>query len=78
MKILILGGTRFQGKYLCEKLTSRGYSLTIANRGITGRVKEGENIQYIRCDRADKNAFETIKEKEFDACIDTSDTIERM
>ena len=57
---------------MCKKLKSRGHSLTIANRGITGRVKEDEKIQYIRCDRADKNAFKTLKEKEFDACVDTS------
>ena len=72
MKILILGGSRFQGKYLCNDLINRGHKLTVMNRGITGENTIGENQRFIRCDRKEDNPFRELEQEEFDACIDTS------
>jgi len=72
MKVLILGGSRFQGKSITEELISKGHKLTIFNRGLSGVTKEHENIRHIKGDRKSKYAFDKIRNEVFDICIDTS------
>ncbi|HEU4964865.1 MAG TPA: NAD-dependent epimerase/dehydratase family protein, partial [Bacilli bacterium] len=36
MKLLIIGGTRFLGRYLVEAAVARGHEVTMFNRGRTG------------------------------------------
>ncbi len=59
MKILILGGTRYFGIPMVEKLISLGYDITIATRGITSDCF-GDSVSRLVIDR--HNA-ESIKDK---------------
>ncbi|MFA9557478.1 NAD-dependent epimerase/dehydratase family protein [Evansella sp. AB-rgal1] len=60
-KVLVLGGTRFFGKRLVQKLIENGDEVTVATRGETGDPF-GSAINRIKVDRFDresmKNAFE--------------------
>ena len=65
MKILIIGGTRFVGPYMVERLIKEGHELTIFNRG---NIKsEYENVSFIKGDR---NAGLKV-DGHFDVVIDT-------
>ena len=64
MKILIIGGSRFVGPLIIEKLLKNNHDITVFNRG---RIKSNyENIKFIQGDR--KEGF-NIKGK-FDVVID--------
>ena len=58
MKILILGGTRFFGKHLVEKLVEKRYQVTIATRGSTPD-SFGHRLRRIRVER---NDLESMKQ----------------
>jgi nucleoside-diphosphate-sugar epimerase len=66
MKVLIIGGTRFVGPLVVDKLISNGHNITLFNRG---RVKSEyqDNLRFIKGNRND--GFD-IKDH-FDAVIDT-------
>ena len=65
MKILIIGGSRFVGPLVVEKLIKRKHDITIFNRG---KIQSNyTNVKFIQGDR--KNGF-NIKDK-FDVVIDT-------
>lgn len=73
MKILIIGGTRFLGKYLTEALLKGNQEVTLLNRG-TARNKFPfyEDVEWIVCDRHDEEKFKTmLKDRTFDVIIDT-------
>lgn len=56
-KILVLGGTRFFGKKLVERLLTSGHDVTIATRGQAGNPF-GEQVTHLTFDRTDEAAFE--------------------
>jgi nucleoside-diphosphate-sugar epimerase len=65
MKILIIGGSRFVGPLIVERLLKNKHNITIFNRG---KIKSNyENVKFIQDDR--RNGF-NIKDK-FDVVIDT-------
>ncbi|AJF62690.1 MAG: Nucleoside-diphosphate-sugar epimerase [archaeon GW2011_AR20] len=65
MKILIIGGSRFVGPLVVEKLLKKGHDVTIFNRG---KIQSNYNkVKFVQGDR--RNGF-NIKDK-FDAVIDT-------
>lgn len=72
MKVLVLGGSRFNGLALVESLVAAGHDVTTFNRGITN-TDLPRGVHQLHGDR--KNA-ETVKELfnglEFDAIHDTS------
>ncbi|MDM5191062.1 NAD-dependent epimerase/dehydratase family protein [Bacillus sp. DX4.1] len=57
--MLVLGGTRFFGKRLVERLLQDGHDITIATRGIAGD-QFGKRVKRIIVDREDEKA---LKEK---------------
>lgn len=59
MNILVLGGTRFFGIPMVNKLISRGHQVTIATRGLTPDPF-GNSVSRIRLDRSDKNSIARI------------------
>lgn len=74
MKILIIGGTRFLGKYLTEALLKAKQEVTLLNRGTTRNTFPFfEDVHWIVCDRHDKEKLKSsLKNRTFDVVIDTS------
>ena len=69
-KILVLGGTRFFGRKLVERLIEAGHEVTIATRGQSGNPF-GEQVKHLQFDRNDKAAFEAaIAPHAFDIVYD--------
>lgn len=73
MKILIIGGTRFLGKYLTEALLKGNQEVTLLNRGTARNIFPFyEDIEWIVCDRHDEDKFRSLlKNRTFDVIIDT-------
>ena len=55
--ILVIGGTRYFGKLLVQRLIAAGHQVTIATRGNAGD-RFGERITRIRVDRRDERAMQ--------------------
>ncbi|MCG8339320.1 MAG: epimerase, partial [Proteobacteria bacterium] len=68
MKILIIGGTIFLGKYLTLAAISKGHKVTLFNRGAS-RSDEWPKVEHIKGDR-DKD-LDKLKGRQWDAVIDT-------
>ncbi|MGE7761186.1 SDR family oxidoreductase [Peribacillus sp. NPDC097895] len=73
MNILILGGTRFLGRYLVKAALEKGHEVTLFNRGSNPDVFR--EIEQVRGDR--DGDLEMLKGKQWDAVIDTSGFIPR-
>ncbi|HEX7064334.1 MAG TPA: NAD-dependent epimerase/dehydratase family protein [Bacillales bacterium] len=56
MKILVLGGTRFFGKRLVEKLIGQGDQVTIGTRGQT-EDPFGDKVNRVQLDRFDRDSL---------------------
>ncbi|TVX94054.1 NAD-dependent epimerase/dehydratase family protein [Paenibacillus agilis] len=56
-RILVMGGTRFFGKRLVQRLLENGDHVTIATRGITAD-SFGEQVQRVILDRADRHSVQ--------------------
>ncbi|MGL5153155.1 MAG: NAD-dependent epimerase/dehydratase family protein, partial [Clostridium sp.] len=70
MDILVLGGTRFFGKVLVNKLIDKGHNVTIGTRGLTND-SYGEKVSRIILDRECKDSIEkALKDKTFDVIYD--------
>lgn len=75
MKILILGGTRFLGRFLTESAVKRGHEVTLFNRG-----KENPglfpDVGKLAGDRG--SDLSALEEGEWDAVIDTCGFVPRV
>lgn len=70
--VLVLGGTRFMGIRLVEKLIEKNNFVTIANRG-TRTDKYGKKVERIIYDRLDEKTVKNVFEgKKYDVVFDTS------
>jgi 2'-hydroxyisoflavone reductase len=69
MRVLIIGGTGFLGRHLSEGALSRGHTLCLFNRGMTG-PDLFEEAEQIRGDRRTDD-LGGLKRREFDVVIDT-------
>jgi 2'-hydroxyisoflavone reductase len=70
MNILIIGGTRFQGRYLVNVLLEAGHEVTIFHRG-ANTISPIAGLTEIIGDRDVTSHLARLSEWEFDACIDT-------
>ncbi len=70
VKILIIGGTRFQGRYLVNELLNAGHAVTIFHRG-SHFIGPCNGLTDIVGDRNAPADLARLAEWEFDACIDT-------
>ncbi len=68
MRILILGGTQFLGRFIAEKALAHGHELTLFHRGITN-PKLFPVVEEIYGDRR-KDLYE-LQGRQWDAVIDT-------
>lgn len=65
MKILILGGTLFIGKRFVELIENKNYNITLANRGVSGKVD-------IKIDRNNSESCKNLNNSYFDIVVDFS------
>lgn len=70
MNILIIGGTRFQGRYLVNELLDAGHTVTVFHRGSHAILPRSGLIDIIG-DRNIATDLTRLAASEFDACIDT-------
>ena len=70
MKVLVLGGTRFVGKLLVNKLLENGYDVTLLTRGNTKDIFENR-VKKLYAFRSDRRAMKRcLDKKEFDIVYD--------
>ena len=70
MKILIIGGTRFQGRYLVNELLNAGHAVTVFHRG-SHTIAQRKGLVDIIGDRNVPADLTRLSTCEFDVCIDT-------
>ncbi len=69
MKLLILGGTKFVGRYLVEAALSRGHEVTIFNRGLHEDTLPA-NVERLRGTR--EGDLSALQGRWWDAAVDTN------
>src|SRR5262245_49206817 len=69
MRLLILGGPRFTGRFLIESALARRHQVTLFNRGRTSPELYPE-VEKLRGDRA--TDLSALEGGTWDACIDTA------
>lgn len=70
MNLLIIGGTRFQGRYLVKELLGSGHVVTVFHSGKHSIDPHKRLIDLIG-DRNSADSLAQISGRKFDACIDT-------
>jgi 2'-hydroxyisoflavone reductase len=68
MKILIIGGTKFLGRYLVESALARGHEVTLFNRGLTN-PELFPDVEHLQGDR--HQDLDVLRKGRWDAAIDT-------
>ena len=72
MKVLVMGGTQFNGFALVRELVRTGHDVTIVNRGKT-EAPLPRSVQRLVCDRTDPSAMRAVLSGlEFDCIHDVS------
>ena len=70
MNTLVLGGTRYMGVHLVNRLLSAGHEVTIATRGSTPDLF-GSKVKRIKIDRKDPASLkEALQGKTYDVTVD--------
>jgi len=70
MNILIIGGTRFQGRYLVKELLDAGHAVTVFHRG-SHAIDWRNRLTDIIGDRNNPTDLARLADAEYDYCIDT-------
>lgn len=70
LNILIIGGTRFQGRYLVSELLNAGHSVTVFHRG-SHAIDPCKGLTDMIGDRNAPADLTPLASCKFDACIDT-------
>jgi nucleoside-diphosphate-sugar epimerase len=70
MKVLILGGTRFVGRYVAQRLLDGGAEVTLLNRGVTGASIA--RAKTVIGDRSTPDGLGGLGDSRFDAVLDLS------
>lgn len=71
MRVLIMGGTRFIGVYLTQRLVEQGHEVVLFNRG--NRPVPCEGVQQIQGDRQDLEQLRSaLAQEPFDAVFDNT------
>ena len=70
MRILLIGGTRFLGRYMVDDLVDRGHEVVVLNRGT--RPPHPMAAAAIKCDKGDRDNFaKALTSEPWDAVMDT-------
>src|SRR3954468_17473209 len=75
MKLLILGGTKFLGRYVVEEALARGHEVTLFNRGQLSPELFPE-VEKLRGDR--DGGLDALRGRRWDAVVDTSGYLPRV
>jgi 2'-hydroxyisoflavone reductase len=75
MRLLILGGTQFVGRYLVEEALARGHTVTLFNRGRT-HPELFPQAEKLRGDR--DGGLEVLRGRSWDAAIDVNGYLPRL
>ena len=75
MRILVLGGTSFVGRFIVTNATERGHDVTLFNRGRTG-TELFPGVKRLIGDR-DDGELSSLEEDSFDAVVDVSGLVPR-
>jgi nucleoside-diphosphate-sugar epimerase len=70
MRLLVLGGTAWLGRYIAATGVERGYHVTCLARGESGAVPPG--AAFTRADRDGSGAYREVGGEEWDVVIDVS------
>ncbi|MBW6474017.1 MAG: SDR family oxidoreductase [Anaerolineaceae bacterium] len=70
MNILILGGTIFLGRHLVDAALAKGHTVSLFNRGKTNPDLYPE-VEKIRGDRTNIEDLQSLRDRQWDAVIDT-------
>jgi 2'-hydroxyisoflavone reductase len=70
MNILIIGGTIFLGRHLVDAALANGHTVTLFNRGKTNSNLYSE-VQKLRGDRTNVDDLQMLRDRHWDAVIDT-------
>jgi 2'-hydroxyisoflavone reductase len=77
MHLLILGGTVFLGKHIVTAALDRGHRVTLFNRGRHNTHLFPE-VEKLKGDRTHPETLDVLKERKFDAVIDTCGYVPRI
>ena len=70
MNILVIGGTRYFGIHMVNKLLEQGHDITIATRGKTPDLY-GDRVKHIVIERTNEESMrKALQGKHFDVVID--------
>jgi nucleoside-diphosphate-sugar epimerase len=70
MRILLLGGTRFLGRSVVDRLLELGADITVVHRGVTGAAVPG--VRAVIADRSQAGSLQVLAGERFDAVLDLS------
>lgn len=76
MKLLMLGGTSFVGHAVVADAVSRGWDVTLANRGRLDQPPPG--VRHVVLDRLEPSAYDVLDGDAFDLVVDTWSTAPRV
>jgi 2'-hydroxyisoflavone reductase len=76
MRILILGGTVFVGRHLAEIARDRGHDVTLFHRGT--RPGAMPDFEHLHGDRDEPGGLDALRDRDWDAVIDTSAYVPRQ
>jgi nucleoside-diphosphate-sugar epimerase len=69
MEILVMGGTRFVGRPLVQRLQAAGHALTLFSRG---RNPVPAGVEHLQGDRSSTEGLQQLQGRRFDVIIDSS------
>lgn len=72
MKLLVIGGTQFVGKYIVEAAVKAGHEVTLFHRGKSCRPEDLPHVRHIIGDRENHDDLHKLTEQKWDVVLDTS------
>jgi nucleoside-diphosphate-sugar epimerase len=69
VNVLVIGGSRFVGRYLVWRLLARGHQVTVLNRGRIGDPF-GDRVERLVGDRTGPDLSRLLADRSFDAVVD--------